>query len=121
MQFLDSGCENCINQSMMGDGDRVLECTTSDFQGLITVLNPGSSWTARWLHIGELPQVHVFHILMCRLLHRSKGLQHASCYSATLPAAGRAFRMLYQLQEVCSCMLGMHGLPCPAIDFGKLT
>ena len=45
---------------MMGDSDRVLECTTSDFQGLITVLNPGSSWTARWLHIGELTRPWTF-------------------------------------------------------------
>ena len=59
MQFLDNGCDNCVGQSMMGDSDRVLECTTNDFQGLITVLNPGSSWTARWLHVGELPQLLV--------------------------------------------------------------
>jgi len=52
-QFLDNGCENCVSQSMIGDSDRVLECTTNDFQGLVTVLNPGSSWTARWLHIAK--------------------------------------------------------------------
>ena len=54
MQFYDNGCENCISQSMMGDAERVQECTTNDFQGLVTILNPGSSWTARWLHIGEI-------------------------------------------------------------------
>ncbi|CAK0786868.1 hypothetical protein CVIRNUC_010082 [Coccomyxa viridis] len=52
-QFYDNGCENCLSQSMMGDAERVQECTTNDFQGLVTILNPGSSWTARWLHIAK--------------------------------------------------------------------
>ena len=69
LQFLDSGCENCVTQSMMGDSDRVLECTTSDFQGLITVLNPGSSWTARWLHVGVTPAsvMHAAPLRTCML------------------------------------------------------
>ena len=70
MQFYDSGCENCISQSMMGDAERVQECTTNDFQGLVTILNPGSSWTARWLHIGEISSS--IHLCMSAVRHGPK-------------------------------------------------
>jgi transcription elongation factor SPT4 len=47
-QFRQNGCENCPQLSMAGDSDRVTECTTPVFQGLVAMLEPRSSWVARW-------------------------------------------------------------------------
>ena len=37
---------------MAGDSQRVVETTTINYNGMIAVLDPTSSWTAKWLHIG---------------------------------------------------------------------
>jgi transcription elongation factor SPT4 len=33
---------------MKGDKDRVLECTTGTFDGLIAMVNPQDSWVVSW-------------------------------------------------------------------------
>ena len=50
-QFYESGCENCPFFGMEGERDRVADCTTPNFQSLITVMEPSSSWAAKWLHL----------------------------------------------------------------------
>lgn len=35
--------------------ERVIECTTSQFDGLIGLVQPKASWVAKWQRIGELP------------------------------------------------------------------
>ena len=50
---MDGGCENCGFLGMEGDKDRCLECTTVSFQGMISVMDPASSWCAKWLHLGR--------------------------------------------------------------------
>ena len=48
-QFRESGCENCPFFGLDKDHERVVECTTPNFTGLISV----RSWSARWLRIGK--------------------------------------------------------------------
>ncbi|PSC73674.1 transcription elongation factor SPT4-like protein 2-like [Micractinium conductrix] len=50
-QFYEQGCENCPFLEMEGDRERVFDCTTSEFKGMVSVVDPTSSWCAKWLHL----------------------------------------------------------------------
>mmetsp|Transcript_26601 Transcript_26601/g.67767 ORF Transcript_26601/g.67767 Transcript_26601/m.67767 type:complete len:130 (+) Transcript_26601:70-459(+) len=52
-QFLETGCENCQFLRMEEDRGRVQDYTTPNFGGLITVMDPASSWATKWLHLSK--------------------------------------------------------------------
>ncbi|GAA5833058.1 hypothetical protein JCM5353_006760 [Sporobolomyces roseus] len=48
-EFRREGCPNCEPYlDMKGDSDRVMMCTTGQFDGSIALINPQTSWVAKW-------------------------------------------------------------------------
>ncbi|KAJ8598143.1 hypothetical protein CTAYLR_007414 [Chrysophaeum taylorii] len=47
-QFYEHGCENCPFLELPERQDRVERCTTSDFEGMFSMMKPEDSWVARW-------------------------------------------------------------------------
>lgn len=51
-QFIDNGCGNCVTLNMKGDKDRVSELTTSNYSGMVSLLDGRASWVGKWLRLG---------------------------------------------------------------------
>lgn len=49
-QFYEQGCENCPFLDMVEDRERIDDCTTTEFQGMVAVIDPEKSWAAKWTH-----------------------------------------------------------------------
>jgi transcription elongation factor SPT4 len=48
-QFRDAGCDNCERfVAMQGSVERVQDCTTNAFSGLVGMMDPRHSWVASW-------------------------------------------------------------------------
>ena len=47
-QFYANGCENCPFLEMIERQDRVTGCTTSNFEGVVALVQPEKSWLAKW-------------------------------------------------------------------------
>ncbi|TEB36007.1 transcription initiation protein spt4 [Coprinellus micaceus] len=47
--FRKNGCPNCEEiLQLKGNPERIANCTTTFFEGVISVIDPDSSWVARW-------------------------------------------------------------------------
>nr|CCA19194.1 transcription elongation factor SPT4 putative [Albugo laibachii Nc14] len=51
-QFYDTGCENCAFLQMADNRQRVAECTTAHYDGMIALMRPKESWVAKWQRLG---------------------------------------------------------------------
>ncbi|KAI0874994.1 transcription elongation factor spt-4 [Hypoxylon argillaceum] len=47
-RFRSEGCPNCPFLELRGNTDALDSCTSTVFEGLITVANPKKSWVAKW-------------------------------------------------------------------------
>ncbi|KAI9141293.1 transcription elongation factor SPT4-like protein [Paraphysoderma sedebokerense] len=57
VQFRRQGCENCEEiLQLRGSQEKVMECTTSNFDGLVSLMNPNASWVAKWQRVDKFVQ-----------------------------------------------------------------
>ncbi|MBW0493509.1 hypothetical protein O181_033224 [Austropuccinia psidii MF-1] len=53
-QFKGHGCPNCEDLlEMKGNTEKVLECTSGTFDGTVALMDPESSWVAKWQRINR--------------------------------------------------------------------
>lgn len=53
-QFMTEGCPNCEEiLQLRNSPDAIAECTSSLFEGVITMADPRASWVAKWLRLSE--------------------------------------------------------------------
>ncbi|CAN7987082.1 unnamed protein product [Ixodes hexagonus] len=53
-QFEFDGCDNCDEYlHMKNNRDMVYDCTSSNFDGMIALMNPEDSWVAKWQRISR--------------------------------------------------------------------
>lgn len=51
-QFDEEGCDNCDELlHLKGNRDKVFECTSANFDGMVALMDPSDSWVARWQRI----------------------------------------------------------------------
>ncbi|KAI9105630.1 Spt4/RpoE2 zinc finger-domain-containing protein, partial [Phlyctochytrium arcticum] len=56
-QFRVTGCENCEEVLKLKDSNkRIIDCTSSNFDGMIAQLNPAASWVAKWQRTDKFVQ-----------------------------------------------------------------
>lgn len=54
-QFELDGCDNCERfLRLKGDRDQTLSCTSSNFDGVVSMMSPEDSWVAKWQRIEKL-------------------------------------------------------------------
>lgn len=48
-RFMSSGCPNCEGfLALAGSDDRIRDCTSQVYEGIITLNDPERSWVAKW-------------------------------------------------------------------------
>jgi transcription elongation factor SPT4 len=56
-QFRRDGCDNCEEVlQLRSSADRVADCTSPSFDGMIALMNPSRSWVARWQRCDKFAQ-----------------------------------------------------------------
>ena len=50
-QWMKEGCDNCEGLDIKNDIDRMINCTSARFEGMISLINPSQSWVAKWNRI----------------------------------------------------------------------
>lgn len=74
-QFEYDGCDNCESfLKMKKNKDRVIDCTSNNFDGMIAVMSPEDSWVCKWQRISNVSLFFPKFILLIKVLLFQIGL-----------------------------------------------
>ncbi|KAF9057308.1 transcription elongation factor SPT4 [Panaeolus papilionaceus] len=77
VDFRKSGCPNCEEiLQMRGNPDRIQSCTTTQFDGVIAIIDSSQSWVAQWQRVGT--SIPLFSISLIHANHWSKLISTAN-------------------------------------------
>jgi transcription elongation factor SPT4 len=63
-QFTETGCDNCPFLRIEESSERMEDCTSLYFTGLIAMLDPAGSWVGKWQRIGRCkPGVYAVEVI----------------------------------------------------------
>ena len=64
-KFSREGCPNCEEfLELRGSSDAIADCTSSVFEGLITLSDPQGSWVAKWQRLqGYVPGTYAVKVV----------------------------------------------------------
>ncbi|KAK5131339.1 transcription elongation factor spt4 [Meristemomyces frigidus] len=65
VKFSREGCPNCEEfLELRGSSDSIADCTSSVFEGLITLSDPQGSWVAKWQRLqGYVPGTYAVKVV----------------------------------------------------------
>ncbi|CAI2349085.1 unnamed protein product [Caenorhabditis sp. 36 PRJEB53466] len=46
--FVKEGCENCQELHLKGDEEKVYDCTSANYDGMISAMSNDESWVCKW-------------------------------------------------------------------------
>ena len=62
-QWMKEGCDNCESLDIKNDVDRMINCTSARFEGMISLIYPSQSWVAKWNRIEhKVPGCYAFDV-----------------------------------------------------------
>ncbi|CAG8790169.1 43882_t:CDS:2 [Gigaspora margarita] len=68
-QFRKEGCENCEPfLQFKRHPERVQECTSTNFDGLIALMKPDDSWVARYKKIGKFLSEFLYELVIATIV-----------------------------------------------------
>ena len=91
---------------MKGSPDRITSCTTTQFDGVISVIDPDNSWVARWQRTGLFDFSFLFFYILTAHVQFQRNM-FVGCMLFALPDAYQKMLSSNSNEEISNIVLGI--------------